>query len=398
MVAETPAQAYLNDRQRRFPPPRSANGVNRIEGHFAALRTGLPPELSTLFDNGTLVIGEVGIRNPDVVTTTLDAGGYAIEFSTEMIAYAETIVRVCSGRFDENANKTMALELPRVEELLQEAIRTYRREGNWMWSVLRPHFNDEAVTVTPWLTKIRGDLLDCTVRFMLAHELGHVAINAGLRQASGPESHEVDADRIGLSFFLPTMVQTYEPRLPVAAAGLAIRLFVSLERFGVRFASVYPPQAERLELLRKAFLPLADSEQRCDELSTVMVALLDQFDDLDDALDDKHLETPISVNSLRINFLSRLIEVQRGNLSIDGFIHDIGVFAVLVPRADLAAALSVVCDYYWGWADTVGVYFRELGTMSIYDHQQLIGMSLALRAIGGKLSDADRTLLPVRYR
>jgi hypothetical protein len=44
------------------------------------------------------------------------------------------------------------------------------------------------------------------------------------------------------------------------------------------------------------------------------------------------------------------------------------------------------------------VYSRELGTMSISDHQHLIDMSLALRPIGAKLSDADQEFLQERYR
>jgi hypothetical protein len=393
---EQTAQAALAEKQRRFPPPGGPNG-DRVAKLVASLRPSLPPELAALLDSDTLAVGELGEVHPDVATWPIGENRYVITFSTGMFVYLETVVRALSARFVFGASGPMAMEFEQVAGLLRDAMKTYRRQTSLVWSLFHPQFRDEDVQLSPELATIRATLIDLTARFLLAHEFGHVAIGAKVRPRSS-DSEETDADRIGLEFSLRAAFATQEQGLAVAAAALAIRLYVSLQRFGARFTGAYPPMETRLSTLNDALLPILGSVQRRDELSRVMVATLDYADALDKAIDPSKASLPMSTDHLRIEMIALLYELSRGGLSDTLFDQNLQALAKDVPLDEFGTALTQVCEYYWQWADTVGMYFRDLEERSLYSHEWIIENSRALRAAVVRLPDAQRSLLPEQYR
>ena len=241
----TAAQARLSEEQKRYPPPS-----DRIANLFAVLQPHVPPEVQKLAERGDLVAGEVGEIHPDVATAYLNGGGYSIEFTTGMMLYTELIARYCAGLFVEGAVGATAITLDEVKALLEAVMQTYQQQSRAIWKVFRPKFAPRDVPVGPATAKFRDDILDSMRIFMLAHELGHVAIS---EKVCKPESdnEEVAADALGLQIGLPAIAEKHGWRIALTGCAAAIRIFVSLQRFGVHFSSAYPPQDQRLASLEE---------------------------------------------------------------------------------------------------------------------------------------------------
>lgn len=390
----TASRQFVEKEWRDFPPP--ANDGERVSLLYAALKPVLPPALNALTDRDDLVVAEIGEIHPDVRTFFPD-GGYAVTFTSGMLAYTELVAKICAATFVEGASGAPALSLDEVKTLLTSVMQTYVKQTRAIWR--KPQFEQQDIPVSGAAATFRDGLLDCARLFMLAHELGHVTMEAKIRPPAAPEEDEVAADAIGLEFALSAGAAKHSVRLAIAGAGLAIRLFVSLERFGVRFGSVYPPQAQRLAELEAASRKLLESDQLADELSTVMVAILDLMDDLDNRIAANVFEMRYTESRARIGLLARSIEVASGNLTPEAFVEMLKPYAEDLTPAELGRVLDTLCKYYWDWADTAKYFFapKFLAKQSAYTHAQLVGISQAIRAIVPLLPDAQRSLLDPKY-
>ena len=391
----TAAQAFVEKEWRDFPPP-AGNG-ERVAQLYGALEPVLPDALNALKTGGDLVVAEIGEIHPDV-RTFLPDGGYAVAFTSGMLAYTELVAKICAATFVHGAVGAPALSLDQVKTLLAAVMQTYVKQTRALWR--KPDFEQQDVAVTDEAAQFRHGLLDCVRLFMLAHELGHVTMESKIRPPVAPEEDESAADKIGLEFALSAGAAKHSVRLAIAGAGLAIRLFVSLERFGVRFGSVYPPQAQRLADLEAAARNMLESEQLADEYSTVMVAILDLMDDLDNRIAANVFEMRYTESRGRIGLLARLIEVGAGNLSPEAFVEMLKPYAADLSSEELGRVLNALCRYYWDWVDTARYFFAPqfLAKQSMYTQAQLIAISRALRGIVPLLPDAQRALLDSKYR
>lgn len=378
----TAAQARLSEEQKRYPPPS-----DRVKDLYAALEQHLPPEVQQLAAQGNLVAGEVGEIHPDVATAYPDAGGYSIEFTTGMMLYTELVARYCAGLFVEGAAGATTITIDEVIALLEAVMQTYKQQSRSMWNIFRPKFAPQDVAVSPAAAQFRDGILDSMRIFMLAHELGHVAISANACKTDN-DNEELAADSLGLQFGLPAAAEKHSWRIALAGTAAAIRIFVSLQRFGVRFSSAYPPQDERLEVLEARTRAILGGDQRADEAGTVMVAVLDMMDDLDSRIQRQKTEWRYTEQRARIGLLARLIEVANGNISPGDFVDMLQPYQADLQPDVMARVLKTLHEYYYAWAATQGTYIAPdfLARRSLFSHQKLIALSLALRAIELKLA------------
>jgi hypothetical protein len=156
--------------------------------------------------------------------------------------------------------------------------------------------------------------------------------------------------------------------------------------------------ATRLETLNAALVTLLGAQQKADELSRVMVAMLDAMDDIDTHIMPALGATPMTVDRLRVGIIARLYELARGGTTMDMFLADMAELRRYTTPESFANAFTAVCDYYWPWADTAGMYVRGMSEQSTYDHGWIIANSRALRDAVAHMSDADRAFLPPNYR
>jgi hypothetical protein len=397
MNAPSSARDVLAEKQRAFPPPRPAGTPDRVAALVDGLRASLPASVAALIGTDRLAVGELGEAHPDVATWP-DGDRFVITFSTGMFDFVRMIVDALSTRFA-GEDGAMAGGFDDVVAALKAALTTYRRQQNVLWSIVaRPRFRPADAPLPAGLADIRRALIDHVGHFLLAHEFGHVAIDTKACPRV-TDREEDDADRYGLEFSLRAALENADQGLALAAAGLAIRIYVSLQRFGVSFADAYPPMAERLATLNLVLLDLLGSQQRCDELSRVMVAMLDQMDDLDNHVEPGLPPIPLTTDRVRVGLIARLYRLAGGHMS--GAQFGAAVERELMPYASLdviAPALNAVCDYYWPWVGTKGAYIRDLAQRTTYTHDWLIVNSRALRDAVPGLPAALRERLSEPYR
>lgn len=392
-MERTAARQRIASEQKRFPPPKSADGRDRAAAILELLAAFLPPELNAVAARDDLVAGEVGEIHPDV-RTAYPQNGYSIEFTTGMMLFTELVARYCAGTFVEGASGSPALDLDAVKSLFEAVMKTYLAQTRTVWKVFQPKFEETDVRISAAAAEFRDGLLESSRVFMLAHEVGHVAIATGVR-ARVTDNEEIDADTIGLSYALPAAAASHHWRIAIAGAGLAIRMYVSLQAFGLRLSSAYPPQNERLALLEKRLRALLGSDQRADEFSTVMVAILDLMDDLDARIKGETAVMRYTESRVRIGLLARLIEVASGRLSVDAFVAMIDPYAIGSSAEALAGAFNSLHDYYWDWVDLRKYFFAPhyLEERTMFDQQRLVAMSEALRAVAAAMPGKYRSLI-----
>jgi hypothetical protein len=181
--------------------------------------------------------------------------------------------------------------------------------------------------------------------FLLAHELGHVALDSGLVQpVSGND--EVDADRYGLRFLLPAAEKHWHKRVAYAGPIVPIRVLASLERLGVQFAERYPPQAERVQLLREQILGMCPSKQYFFEATTIMVAWQDMMDDIENHIDPKSPPVLPDPERMLVRLISELEAVARETVTLHKFVENIAHLASAVPQETMKQAASMLVSYY----------------------------------------------------
>lgn len=360
-----PAQKHLAQRQRRYPPRyQNLSGSDRVQQLYQFLAPELPEALRALVADGTLVIGEIGHNVPDVRMIPISPNGFVIEFTSGMMDFQYAVARALAGLDQENAKlEEQPLRLLDVTSLVEKVLRQWARYIRWFWlwpwrRIEIPNF-PIARGAQEWIEMMvtMGEL------FLLAHELGHVALESGLvNPVSGGD--EVDADRYGLKFLLPAAKRHWHERIAYAGPIVPIRILASLERLGVKFSKQYPPQAERVRLLREQVSNICPSKEYFYEATTVMVSWQDMMDDIENHIDPKSPPAFPDTERLLVRLIAELEEVSRGNVTIDRFIEDIEHLAKSYPQKTIKQAAILLVSHYMQLPPPPNIFLRkELRTL-----------------------------------
>jgi len=343
----TPAQTYLLQQQRRYPPryPK-LDGLDRAQQLFRVLAISLPESLKNSIANGTVTIGEIGRNVPYVRAVPLGSGNFVVEFTSGMMDFQYAVARALTGLDSSNVSqKPLPLRKEVIARLVRKVLLQWSRYMRW--SIVWPRPKVEIPNVQASQSAVDFFELVATAGelFMLAHELGHIALNGGLvGQIYGNE--EMDADFYGLQFLLPAAETKWHKRVAYGSPVFAIRFLASLERLGVRFAEQYPPEAERMRMLREQIRKLCPSQQYFFEVSTIMVAWQDMLDDIDNLINPKSPRTFPDVDRVSVRLIAELEEVARGNITLEKFIEHIGNLGKVYPHETVSKAMQYLLHDY----------------------------------------------------
>lgn len=359
-ASSTPAREYLSKRQRRYPPRYAAKaGADRAQQLYHVLAPGLPRELQKRVADGVVAIGEVGDNVPDVRTIPVAPDGFVVEFTSGMMDFQYAVARALAGLDQGN---TILRSKPQgfgdVTRLVERVLRRSARYVRWFWlwpwrRIENPDF-PIAKDVHDWIEMIvtMGEL------FLLAHELGHVALNSGIVKPVY-ENDEVNADHYGFEFLLPEAEKRWHKRVAYAGPVIPIRIFASLERLGVQFSDRYPPQAERVKLLREQVHKMCPSEQYFHEVTTIMVAWQDMLDDIENHIDPKSTRALPDAERVLVRLIAELEEVAKGNVKLDTFVTNIGFLAKAYPAETIKQAARMLVKDYTPPRPPPGGFLRE---------------------------------------
>lgn len=342
----TPAQAYLAERKRRYPPRYVApDGIDRALQLYRVLAPELPQALQDLVTNGTVAIGEVGWNVPDVRTLRVAPDGFVVEFTSGMMDFQYAVGRALSG-LDAGLGAKKGLRFTSVVALTAHVLRRWARYTRWstIWP-WRPRVQRANFPVTKNVHEWTEMMVTVGELFILAHELGHVALGTGLcPPVSGNE--EEDADLYGLQFFLPAARKHWHIRVAYAGPITPIRNLAALERLGVRFSEVYPPQADRIRLLREQILKLCPTKQYFHEVTTIMNSTMDMMDNVENHVDRNSPPLLPDAERMLIRLIAELEDVAKGKVQMSTFIQNIRYLAAAVPPATMRGATATLYEYY----------------------------------------------------
>jgi hypothetical protein len=345
----TPAVAQLAKRQRKYPPLyNSVGGGDRALQLYQALAPALPHKIRELVDTGTVAIGEIGLYSPQIQTISIDADGAVVEFNSGMMDFIYAVIRTLSGSTvrvtTAGAQNDPALPLTEIARQTAALFRQWKWPRNWIWSIRRIRYPAFQITdsVHGWVERMAKN----TELFLLAHELGHVSIDSALVPPS-PEKTEVRADTIGCGFmFSLAMIGHVDLAEAFSAGILAIRICAGLEDMGVQFPRLYPPQAERLNILCKHMMSVCPSVQYFHEISRIGVAYEDQMDDVEDHFDKRPRAHPPNRERVLVRLIAELLDVAQGRLSSSQFAGHIMGLSEQTPADITRQAFHSLYDYY----------------------------------------------------
>jgi hypothetical protein len=283
------AERMLRQDQERSPPLYGSQ--NGVVGLLQRLK--LRDMMQQAYSDGRFAIGEIGNVTPDAFTKPRGRGHpyYVIEITSGMLDFTYAFGMAMAGR-DVILNKDGSHQNEPVADTKQvvskaaDVLRNWQRYSNISLQDFyrrRTRIDRDIFSLPPSALDIEERIIICANLFVLCHELGHVALNLGFVKTEGVVnySEELKADLIGLEIYWESVQEDFDPRLAMAGYGFSVRLLESLSRLGVKFSDQYGDVRARLELGLSQLRQLAPSDQYFDESSTVLVAKLQQMDDID---------------------------------------------------------------------------------------------------------------------
>jgi hypothetical protein len=243
--------------------------------HYSLLEPRLPADIRALVAENRLAIGEVGVMSPNAFSTFVPPAGYTIQFYTGMMRFLyrvsramHTRVRVfeADGRVHE-PTVDFAPAVTIMAEIFRNFMQTKRIAGPQNYPIVQAQI------------ETASGLATCAETFVLAHEIGHIAIwhrrGRGPRRLSRRE--EIQADRLALTFVLgvegqPGALQNISPRMAYAGAEFMLRVFSGLGHLGYKFMSTHPPPSHRLKKIRELATELCGGRRGFIKLSTIALS------------------------------------------------------------------------------------------------------------------------------
>jgi hypothetical protein len=354
---QSPAESDLDQRQREFPPlyPRDETGMDRIRARAGLLT--LPDELSERIDAGTLAVGEVGNYQPDARTCRIDQENFVVFLTAGMMDFLYAVAHSLSGvtvvyGADGTPKNVQALTADNVVKLTAQVFTDWRKhcQPNLLQVFQRKDriqvadFGASKPALAPAEVLANGAEL-----FMLAHEMGHVALNLGLTPQPHP-NEELSADVVGLKYYVPATFELLGVRQALAAAAFSMRVVEGLERSGVKFTAAYPPAAERVQVLLNGMKAWFVSERAFDEASTMMAANLDLMDDIDDRIDGK-IRSPHSPWTARVSMIAVLEALCMQGRPPSAFVHMFRRWRERTSDDTMRAVARMLLDNFPGGSD-----------------------------------------------
>lgn len=324
----TQAQNHLKKLQRKHP---TRFPTDYVEALWTEIAPELPGWMHELRAVGKLVVGEVGDPTPDLGMQPFKDGSYAVAINAGYIDFLYAFGRAVTAGFTSHVEgKTIPPSLARRPAIAEfkrviDGFKRGQRVFHGGFPADRQHITEA------------DELCRCAEIFLLAHELGHVAIDEG-RDAPGTGHEETDADAWAMTR-LTYAGRRIGHRMLFAGAFFGVRTIALLVRLGVKFSDSHPPPARRLQAMEDAARPLLGEDGFLKAI-TITVATDEFIEGLEnEALTGKPdtLQTPLRV-SVRLRAMFE--EVVRGRLSGAKFVEELKNGFNEVPRALLLEQAS----------------------------------------------------------
>lgn len=327
-------QEYIADRQRVLPPVYyKQDGGQQL---FTALAQRLPPDVRALFEAGTIGGGEVGDMSAEARMKELDGSKYAIEFFSGLMRLFYSCSRIigaratvhtrpptpdASGVLSEPPDSVVKPSVTDADgaQLIAMLFREYQRTG--IAGVQQFPIHAEQIRIADMYAR-EAEI------FILAHESGHAWKRASHKPVSvDPETNEeIVADGLAGTWFLEHLANPapgLSPRMMYAGSEMALRIFASMEKIGIKFCGTHPPAGKRLEAFRALARRVCKSEADYMSLSTIAVASDQLWDHVEAILTSQNGQVApveLTVDRLESTLIVLVQETQSAAMTLESAI------------------------------------------------------------------------------
>lgn len=345
----TEAQRELAKRQLSFPP---WNREDRAVAIFNSYRTGLPSELNSMINSGALVLGEVGIAEPDSHTKRIGDAEFTVELYSGLMEFYYTITRMLCGaqrQFASGGIEQPSLSMDETIRRVADVFKDWQAGRFWNGRRYRHHL----FLIHQGQREIAEYLATRAEAFVLAHELGHVMIDSGHwpdeATATAFRNEETHADVFAVNLILRS-APSGKYRMRYAGIVLSMRIFALLARLGFDFSSgSHPVPAERLNVLRNVARELLPNELSYAWLSTIAAAYDEQMEAVENVILGHGSKTIQTVERIAIRLFAMIEEAVNGHVenivtAVAPQLQDISDDVLIQAAAKLNGWLNVALE------------------------------------------------------
>ncbi len=373
LSAPTPARARLGELQKDHPPVYALNsiGSDRPRALAGVLQEKFPARLLELLGKDQLAVGEIGEFTPDTRTLNPAPDNFVVGVNSGLMDFYYAVGRAVHGlvRMYSNSqtpDNAPALGMQDVTTLVADTLKDWRShcQPGLLESLFGNAKQEERIRYATFglsetVHGLTESLVTSSELFIVAHELGHVAMDSGAC-ASIHNDDESDADAWGLTMYLPCAEKRFRRRLSLAAMAFAVRITASLTTVGAKFSKAYKPPAERLQLLLDQVRKDSPSEQYYDESATILVNYLDLMDHVDARITGKNPSYPLAEWQGRVRLIAVLEAVATEMKPPREFEIMCRLTAANLPAESMSRIGQTLKDYYIGEATAEPYQGKEL--------------------------------------
>jgi hypothetical protein len=346
---QSAATARVAAEQRRYP---IIGRPDRAQQLLAILKPALPPPMQLLLDSGDVAVGEIGHIHPSVRAVSIDRDSAVVLFNTGMMDFVYATCRALSGAtafVNDDQLPAQAVHgqdpVASVARDVAKLFEQWRRHNRFFARKRKIAYPD--FPIGPRVHALTETLAKHAELFMLAHELGHIALKRGLAPKFSNNS-EINADAVGFAYYFEPACACTSPRFAFAAAIVCIGILSGLERVGVHFDDDYPPQRARMRVLHRLLGGLASCQQHYHELTTIAVGYESMLDHVSDIIDGALMPGTSfpSVDRLLGFLIGALEELEKESISMERFAEDVERRSRSAPPGMAKEALARLTEYY----------------------------------------------------
>jgi hypothetical protein len=269
------AEVKLKKLQREYPlgPPG-----DRVTALFAQLLPLQDPTLETRRLAGSLIAGEVNWSAPNAKTFHCLDDSHVIVVFSKLIDFYQVAARILiagssifSNHLEVRGRDSGSVTVAKLEALF----RCWTPQGlaDDLPSQISP------TSLSPEGEELAAREADCSLLFLISHELGHVLYYRQPTEDDGKndpiltQEQELQSDVTGMQSVVRSAQSPAEARMRIAAVIATMRVLAVFEALGHKFAGDHPPPLARLQVLFDHTLKFCKTERDFWSLTPVAYAV-----------------------------------------------------------------------------------------------------------------------------
>jgi hypothetical protein len=256
-------------------------GRDRVAEIFGNMVPIPDPVLDRLRRNGALLVGEENNSLPNAKTFHYTDGSHAIVIYSGMLDFYKSATDILFSATTSYRNGRVIEPIATLEEAtahLQALFETWTPEGIAQDRISRV----SQLPLPPETAENADQLRQAILRFVLSHELGHVAFYQppkGKKPSKLTTEQEIASDAAGARQVLNSAATLGAARIPLAGAVIALRTLAIFGDLGHTFVGDHPPPLNRLETVMNVAREISVTERNYYHLAPIAYAFDNQLED-----------------------------------------------------------------------------------------------------------------------